>query len=73
MIASKLVAKQISDLMLEVGDRLDASVELVQQNCSPDELATYRRAVGSIMGEILILVLNPLYGKHPTLKPTELE
>jgi hypothetical protein len=32
-------------------------------------LHIYRRAVGKIMGEVLLEVLNPLYAKHPTLKP----
>lgn len=69
MIEDEQVAKQISDLMLEYGARLDASVLLVKNTCSEGELKTYRRAVGEIMGNMLTEVMNPLYQRHPTLKP----
>lgn len=69
MIENERIAKQISDLMLEYGARLDESVLLIRNNCSEDELKAYRRAVGDIMGTMLTEVMNPLYKRHPTLKP----
>jgi hypothetical protein len=72
VIDNEEIARQISELMLDCGARLDESVALVQNECTPEELHTYRRAVGKIMGEVLLEVLNPLYAKHPTLKPPEL-
>jgi hypothetical protein len=73
MIKSEPIAKQISDLMLEYGARLDASVMLVKTHCSTEELTLYRRAVGKILGEMLLEVMNPLYAQHPGLKPKELD
>ncbi len=72
MIEQKDVAKEVSNLMLEVGARLDASTALVKERCSAVEFEAYRRAVGKIMGEMLLEVMNPLYQKHPDLKPKEL-
>lgn len=72
MIENVDVAREISDLMLEYGARLDKSVALVSERCSAEELKTYRRAVGKIMGEMLLEVMNPLYARHPDLKPKEL-
>ena len=72
MINNLDIAKQISDLMLECGARLDKSVALVRDECAPDDFQMYRRAVGKVMGEILLEVLNPLYKTHPTLKPPEM-
>lgn len=69
MIENERIAKQISDLMLEYGARLDESVLLVKNSCSEAELKTYRRAVGEIMGNMLTEIMNPLYERHPTLKP----
>lgn len=69
MIEDERIAKQISDLMLECGARLDESVLLVKNSCSESELNTYRRAVGEIMGNMLTEIMNPLYERHPTLKP----
>ncbi len=69
MIADQSTAKHISELMLRFSTELDDSVKVVQENCPEDELSKYRRAVGSIMAEILLEVLNPLYSTHPTLTP----
>lgn len=70
---NELVARQISELMLDIGSRLDRSVELIRQNATSDEFMIYRRAVGAVMAEILLEVLNPLYDQHPSIKPPELD
>lgn len=72
MIEDESVAKQISDLMLEFAARLDGSVLLVKDCCSEEELNVYRRGVGEIMGNMLTEITNPLYKRHPTLKPKQL-
>lgn len=69
MIENASIAKQISELMQDCSARLDNSVALVKNECGAEELKIYRRAVGKVMGEILLEVLNPLYAKHPALKP----
>jgi len=56
--------------MIEFSGRLDGSIATVREQCSPEEFAAYRRAVGRIMGEMLLEVLNPLYAEHPSLKPS---
>lgn len=73
MIEDGVIAKHISDLMLDFAARLDESVKLVRTNCPAEEFEEYRRIVGTIMAEILLSVLNPLYVAHPNLKPPELE
>jgi hypothetical protein len=70
---NKDVAGQINEMMLRFGAELDQSVELVQKECDETELVRYRRAVGKIMGEMLLEVMNPIYEAHPDLKPPELE
>lgn len=72
MIADKNVAKEISSLMLDFGAKLDASVVLVQQKCSPEEFERYKKAIAPIMADMLLEVMNPLYAKHSDLKPKEL-
>src|SRR5215470_5965702 len=61
MIENKATARTVSDLMLDIGKRLDDSVALVQRDSPSREFQAYRTAVGLIMGEILLDVLNPLY------------
>ena len=72
MIEKKEIAAQISALMLEYGAKLDASVALVRDHCSENELKEYRRAVGEVMGTMLLEIMNPLYRQHPELKPAQL-
>jgi hypothetical protein len=69
----KEIAQQISALLLECGANLDKSVELVSANSSEDEALQYKRAVGKIMAEMLLEIMNPIYSEHPDLKPPQLE
>jgi hypothetical protein len=72
MIKDKVIAESVSKLMLEFGGRLDASMVAVQDNCSEAEFHAYRLAVGKILGDMLLEVMNPLYQQHPDLKPSGL-
>ncbi len=69
MFEDERIAKEISDLMLVFGARLDESVEFVKENCGEVELRTYRAAVGAILVEMRFEVMSPLYRQHPGLKP----
>ena len=69
MINNPVIAKQISELMLEVSAKIDQSIAMVQTNCSQEEFQEYRRAAGRVLGEALLEVLNPIYKKHSFLKP----
>lgn len=69
MISNANVAKQISDLMLDLFRRVDESVAVVRETCTPEETAAYQKAAGRVAGPIVIDVLEPLYDKHPALKP----
>lgn len=73
MVNDKDTAILISDLMLRFGKELDESVAVVQSRCDEDEFNVYRETVGFIMGEMLIKIMNPLYEKHPEIKPKGLK
>ncbi|EEC3569299.1 hypothetical protein G4E25_004417 [Salmonella enterica] len=73
MVNDKDTAILISDLMLRFGKKLDESVAVVQSRCDEDEFKVYREAVGLIMGEMLIKIMNPLYEKHPRNKTKRIE
>lgn len=73
MIENREVAHEISHLMLEIGARLDASVSLVHKNCSAEEFQRYNKIVASLMAEMLLEVMDPLYLAHPDIKPIELD
>ncbi len=73
MIKDVEVARDISNLMVEFGARLNDSLFPVMEKCSPEEFQAYRRAVGKIMGEMVLEVMNPLYKQHPSIKPKEMD
>ncbi|KQV94566.1 hypothetical protein [Rhizobacter sp. Root1221] len=73
MIKNKETAKQISDLMLEIGSKLNQSVVLARDTCEASEFDEYRGVVGQLMGTMFLEVMNPLYSIHPELKPDELK
>ena len=73
MISNPALARKISELMIELSKRLGASVAEVKESCTETEFVEYRAAVGRIMADMLLEVMNPLYKQHPQIKPTELK
>ncbi|EDK8610856.1 hypothetical protein GHG48_22520 [Salmonella enterica] len=73
MVNDKDTAVLISELMLRFGKEVDESVAVVQARCDESEFKAYREAVGFTMDEILIKIMNPLYEKHPEIKPKGLK
>ncbi|EDR5078847.1 hypothetical protein GS039_004076 [Salmonella enterica] len=63
----------VKPVAIQFGKELDESVAVVQSRCDEDEFKVYREAVGLIMGEMLIKIMNPLYEKHPEIKPKGLK
>lgn len=70
MIHNLEIAERISQLMFDCSTKLNESIVLVRNECEPEEFKAYRLAVGKVMGEILLEVLNPLFEAHPELKPS---
>ena len=73
MLSDRGTASEISDLLIEIGTRLNNSLFLVKERCSPAEYDQYCAAVGMVMGHIFLEVLRPLYKRHPDLKPDGLD
>jgi hypothetical protein len=73
VIKDKLIAEGVSKLMLEFGGRLDDSIATVRHGCSDAEFRAYRLAVGKVLGEMLLEIMNPIYREHPDLKPIGLD
>lgn len=66
-------AKQINDLMLEYGAKLDESIRVVLESDDSEAAARYKKAVGKLMATMLMEVMNPIYEEHVSLKPSELK
>ena len=73
MIDDLKTANYVSDLFLDVNGRLNESIAKVQGSCSPADFEDYKRRVGRLINSIFEDILEPIYRKHPDLKPSELE
>lgn len=69
MITDAAVARSISELMLDIFYRIDESIANVKRLCPAEEATAYGKAVGNVAGPIVLDVLEPLYHRHPELKP----
>ncbi|MBN6731829.1 hypothetical protein [Burkholderia multivorans] len=72
MISDKQVASALNDMILQMGADLDRSLLTVQASCSESEFVAYREFVSQVMSTMLTDFMNPLYARHPDLKPPEL-
>jgi hypothetical protein len=71
VISDSSTAEKISELMLAFSKKLEDSAELVHSTCSMDEWKAYKKAAAGIYFEMFVSVLEPLYKKHPSLKPPD--
>ncbi len=63
------IAKKISDTCLHAFGELEDSVRLVQLEANSQTAQSYRQAIGSVLGTLVLDVLAPLYAAHPQVKP----
>jgi hypothetical protein len=70
---SREAANKIVSLILRHGAEQDQVLIDIQPICSPDEFEMYKQMIGRSMGGMLLDVLNPIFEKHPDLKPPQLE
>jgi hypothetical protein len=72
MLTNPTVAKLVSDRLLEVHSLLNETVRVVQESSPENEALLFKRAVGQVLAEMLVSLVNPLYQQHPELKPSNL-
>ena len=69
MISDEDVAKQISELMIDLSLRINESISLVHEKCVGKEFTAYRSAAARVLGYAYLDVMTPIYQLHPSLKP----
>jgi hypothetical protein len=73
LIENADTARYVSDLLLDVNAQLIESIHKVDEVCSVDESAIYKRRTGKLINAIFETLLEPIYSEHPALKPPELD
>ena len=62
-------AQRIATSILNINEQLNESIRQVQPELTPDELKAYKRAVDYVVYDVFDEILEPLYARHPSLKP----
>ncbi len=71
MIENAKLAADVSQLLQKTFDSLGESILRVNAGCSEAEASSYREKIGDIFYVIVFGILEPLYEKHPQLKPPD--
>lgn len=69
MIDDEKIAEEISMVMIECSERLEATLDKVKAHCSEQEYEAYREGIGHILAYMLTDIMSPLYERHPQIKP----
>jgi hypothetical protein len=69
MLTNEVVAADAVNLVTQAKDTLLESMALVESNCTPEEYAAYKGAVGRVVVEMLNEIVGPIYEHNPSLKP----
>jgi hypothetical protein len=71
MIEKEDVASDVSRTLQDVYRILAESVWHVNEQCNATEAQNYRQKVGKVFYSLIFDLMEPLYKKHPELKPPE--
>lgn len=71
MIENVELASDVSQLLQRTFDSLGESILRVNAGCGEAEASLYREKIGDIFYVIVFGLLEPLYKKHPQLKPPD--
>jgi hypothetical protein len=72
MFENKRIARDVLDLVLEYGAKLEKSAHLVRENCaSLDEYLSYKKEIDHLMDRMSNGIIRPIYERHPDLKPPD--
>ena len=72
MLSNKETAREVEAAMRQCSAILNESVRGVMETCPDKEFKEYRRAVGTIMVDLYLNVMQPIHRKYPDLEPPEL-
>ena len=73
MLSDRAFSKDVVELLLDFSDKLEKTVVAVKRVAPDEEFLAYRNAVGIVLADVLTEFLNPIFRRHPDLKPKGFE
>ena len=66
-------ARYVLQAFLSTNGRMNECLDSAGRGLSPEELKSFKMAVGNVMYEVFDKVIEPICKRHPSLKPPEME
>lgn len=67
------ISAEISQLMIELHEKLNASIYRVRDSGSEEEFLKYRDDISKVMTIMYFDIMKPIYKEHPDLEPSQLK
>jgi hypothetical protein len=67
------VAEQVLVDLFDVSRKINATLLLIQKECTEEEFAVYRTGAGLAMGYLYTEFIRPILQEHPDLEPEEMK
>ncbi|MBK8257174.1 MAG: hypothetical protein IPK82_31440 [Polyangiaceae bacterium] len=65
------VAEKALAALYDASHKMNATLLLIQQECSEEEFIAYRKGTGLAMGHLYLELIRPILQEHPDLEPEE--
>jgi hypothetical protein len=69
MIEDKDTATEVIGLLYDANKSVNDAIKLVQEKCSPDVFATFRRGMADVIYTLFETAIVPICRQHPELIP----
>ena len=73
MFENPETAKYVLQVFLNINDQMDDSIRAVEKRTSAEELKAFKLGVGHVMYEVFEQIVEPIFKRHPSLRPPEME
>ena len=67
MLSDPKLAVEVYGRLIEARGLIANSVARIKGRCTDDEYVAYRRAIGDVLGDLIIDVLEPIRAAHPSV------
>jgi hypothetical protein len=69
LITNKELARELTSRLLEASTTIERTVGRARDSAPNEEFLAYREAIAKVLEEMLFELLNPMFKRHPDLKP----
>jgi hypothetical protein len=69
LISDKQLARELTSRLLEASNTIERTVGLARESAPNEEFLAYRAGIAIVLEGMLWELLNPIFKRHPDIKP----